>query len=82
MSGAGTGAAIFLPGAGANPFGRRRNRLRDLGRPEPEPHKKVAALQHCLREWVEEASFGGGPTLLEKFWRIYLHVTDDALAKQ
>ena len=32
-----------MPGAGANPFGRRRNRLRDLGRPEPEPHKKVAA---------------------------------------
>ena len=26
-----------------------RSRLRDLGLPEPEPPKKVAAPQHCLK---------------------------------
>ena len=29
-------------------FGRSRSRLRDLGLPELEPPKKVAAPQHCI----------------------------------
>ena len=29
-------------------FSQSRSRLRDLGLPEPEPPKKVAALQHWL----------------------------------
>ena len=37
---------LFLPGT--EPTNSGRSRLRDLGLPEPEPPKKVAAPQHCL----------------------------------
>ena len=42
-------------------YGRSQNRLRDLGLPEPELPKKVAAPQHCL----EHSQFGSRAILLE-----------------
>ena len=43
---------LFLPRARPEPtqFVRSRSRLRDLGLPEPEPPKKVAAPQHWRRK--------------------------------
>ena len=40
------GAAIFCLEPEPTQFGRSRSRLQDLGLPEPEPPKKVAAPQH------------------------------------
>ena len=34
--------------------GQSRSRLRDLCHPQPEPPKKVAALQHCLTEYIRQ----------------------------
>ena len=41
------GAAFFCLEPEPTQVGRSRSRLRDLGDPEPEPPKKVAAPQHC-----------------------------------
>ena len=46
--GAGSGAAFFCLEPEPTQSGRSRSRLRDLGLPEPEPPKKVAAPQHWL----------------------------------
>ena len=40
------GAASFCLEPEPTQVGRSRSRLRDLGHQEPEPPKKVAALQH------------------------------------
>ena len=43
------GAAFFCQEPEPTQFGRSRSRLRDLGLPEPEPPKKVAAPQHSTK---------------------------------
>ena len=43
----GAGAAFFCLEPELTQVGRSQSRLLDLGNPEPEPPKKVAAPQHC-----------------------------------
>ena len=43
----GAGAASFCLEPEPTQVDRSRSRLRDLGHQEPEPPKKVPALQHC-----------------------------------
>ena len=44
---------LFLAWSRSQPqFGRSRSRLRDLGLPELEPPKKVAAPQHCIYRYL------------------------------
>ena len=42
----GAGAAFFCLEPEPTQFGRSRSQLWDLGHPETEPHKKVAAPRH------------------------------------
>ena len=46
----GAGAAYFCLEPEPTQVGRSRIRLRDLGHPEPEAPKKVAAPQHCVNQ--------------------------------